>query len=422
MKVKYYWVAVLVLAAGIVIGGCELVSTSREGAKDLYAPVEKEQFSFVILGDTTGGDPAEGIEVMTQAVSEINVLRPEFVLNVGDMIPGYGGHSEWMEQAKAYHEVVGALTMEWYPVAGNHDIYWRGEDKPKIEHEEDFEQVFGPLWYSFKYKGCLFITLFSDEGDPVTGAKTFKNPASQKMSDSQKAWLKETLEKERGARHVFLFLHHPRWKEGRYGKDWAKVHQMLKEAGNVSAVFAGHVHKMRYYGNEDGIRYYTLGTTGGGISKGEKQRGGRHHYVVVNVGQDDYSATVIPVGQISSTEDDFVKVLQGRTNWRIKNASERSFEYPVEIEDYGAKSVVLQIGVSGGADDSGDAGAWVYLTDGDRTVIKKQFMKADGMEWINADVQQGQSYYVVIEDTDTAIDGENSGNAGSIEVRAAIKD
>jgi hypothetical protein len=307
-------------------------------------------------------------------------------------------------------------------VAGNHDIYWRGEDRPRTEHEEDFERVFGPLWYSFKYKGCLFITLFSDEGDPITGVKTFKKPASQKMSDRQTKWLKETLENGRDARHVFLFLHHPRWKKGGYGEDWGKVHQLLKEATNVRAVFAGHVHKMRYYGKKDGVQYYTLGTTGGGISEGEKKIGGRHHYVVVNVGQKDYTATVVPVGQISRAEGNFEKVLKARTSWRIKQESERKFEYPIAIDDYGAKSVVLRIGVSGGVDDSGDKGAWLYLIDADRKVIKKQFMETDKIEWINANVQQGQLYYVAIEDTDTVLNGDNPGNAGSIEVRAMIRD
>ncbi|MEZ6164979.1 MAG: hypothetical protein R3B67_11140 [Phycisphaerales bacterium] len=37
---------------------------------------------------------------------------------------------------------------------------------------------------------------------------------------------------------------------------------MLVEAGNVAAVFAGHIHYMRYDGKRDGIEYVSL-TTGG---------------------------------------------------------------------------------------------------------------------------------------------------------------
>ncbi len=420
-ELRFYWFAVLLLS-GVTFAGSILVSTSREKTKKVYAPAEKEQFSFVILGDCTGGDFIEGLEVMTEAVREINVLNPEFVFTVGDLITGYNERSAWMEQAKAHREVVKSLAMEWYPVAGNHDVYWRGEGKPKTEHEEDFEHAFGPLWYSFEYKRCLFITLFSDEGDPVTGAKSYDNPANQKMSSRQMAWLKETLNKAQNIKHVFLFLHHPRWKEGGYGKDWEKVHKLLKEARNVRAVFAGHDHKMRYYGRKDGIQYYTLGTTGAVISKGEKKRGGRHHYLLVNVGEKDYSATVIPVGIVRSAESDIVKVLKPRDNWHISSDSGRKLEYPVAVEDYGAKSVVLRAGIGGGADDSGDKGAWTYLVDAERKVIKKQFTKSDKVEWLTAKVQQGQSYYVIIEDTDTVFGGRNPGNAGSLEVRVIIKD
>ena len=420
---KFYWFAVLLLA-NVTFTGCTQVqvSTSRENTKKVYAPAEKEQFSFVILGVCTGGDFTEGLEVMTEAVREINVLGPEFVFTVGDLIPGYDKRSAWMEEAKAYREVVDSLEMEWYPVAGNHDVYWWGEGKPKTEHEEDFERVFGPLWYSFEYKGCLFIALFSDEGDPVTGAKSFNDPANQKMSPRQMTWLKETLNKVPNIKHVFLFLHHPRWRQGNYGKDWEKVHKLLKEAGNVRAVFAGHVHKMRYDGRKDGIQYYTLGTTGGGISEGEKKRGGRHHYLLVNVTEKDYSATVIPVGTVRSAVSDMVKVLKPRGNWHISKDSERKIEYHIAVEDYGARSVVLRAGVRGGADDSGDRGAWMYLVDAEKKVIKKQFTKSDKVEWLTADVQQGHSYYVIIEDTDTAFNGRNPGNAGSVEVRAIIKD
>ena len=136
----------------------------------------------------------------------------------------------------------------------------------------------------------------------------------------------------------------------------------------------------------------------------------------------DYSATVIPVGTVRSAESDMVKVLKPRGNWHINNDSGRKLEYLIEVEDYGAKSVVLRAGIGGGEDDSGDKGAWTYLVDAEKKVIKKQFTKSGGVEWLSANVQQGQSYYVIIEDADTVFGGHNPGNAGSLEVRAIIKD
>ena len=52
--------------------------------------------------------------------------------------------------------------------------------------------------------------------------------------------------------YVFVFLHHPRWLLDRYpGSDWERVHGALQDAGNVKAVFAGHIHRMRYDGTRD---------------------------------------------------------------------------------------------------------------------------------------------------------------------------
>ena len=78
------------------------------------------------------------------------------------------------------------LLCPWFPVAGNHDIYWRGPDRPAEEHEQRYEQHFGPLWYAFDHKGCRFIVLYSDEGIPETGERNFSKPDCQVMSPCRK--------------------------------------------------------------------------------------------------------------------------------------------------------------------------------------------------------------------------------------------
>ncbi|MEY3160232.1 MAG: hypothetical protein RIT25_223, partial [Planctomycetota bacterium] len=165
------------------------------------------------------------------------------------------------------------------------------------EHEGNYEAVFGPLWYAFRHKHCWFIALYSDEGNPETGEKNFHKPECQRMSDAQFAWLQEVLQKARGANHVFVFLHHPRWLE-RYGDDWKKVHEALVAAGNVSAVFAGHIHRMRYDGNRDGIEYFTLATTGGNLDMELPQAGYLHEYHVVTVRPQGIQVATLPVGTV----------------------------------------------------------------------------------------------------------------------------
>jgi hypothetical protein len=270
--------------------------TSRDGAA-LPLPDEEDAFFFAIFGDRTGGPP-EGVRELAQAVREVNLLEPDLVMTVGDLIQGYNVTEPWMTQMREFKGIMDDLLCPWFPVAGNHDVYWRGPGRPAGEHEAHYETHFGPLWYAFSHKDSWFIVLYSDEGDPVTGEKTFSKPSAQRMSDEQRAWLRETLDRASDARHVFVFLHHPRWLGGGYGDDWERVHEMLVTAGNVRAVFAGHIHRMRYDGPRDGIEYVTLATTGGGQGGAAPEAGYLHHFHLVTVRPSQIALAAVPLGEV----------------------------------------------------------------------------------------------------------------------------
>jgi len=79
------------------------------------------EFQFVIIGDRTGG--ANVLKTFQTAMQQINLLRPEFVINVGDLVEGYSDqaaelNTEWNE-ADSWLNV---LDMPFFKTPGNHDI------------------------------------------------------------------------------------------------------------------------------------------------------------------------------------------------------------------------------------------------------------------------------------------------------------
>lgn len=284
------------LAAPLLAQTPRIHTDRPNGAQLLKLPKEEDAFGFVVFGDRTGGTP-EGIEVLKQAVTDTNLLDPDLVLTVGDLVQGYNGQVEWMAQAAEFKAAMGKLRMPWFPVAGNHDIYWRGPGKPVGEHEANFEATFGPLWYAVQHKQCWFVVLHSDEGDPKTGEKNFNKPECQRISEAQFAWLQQTLVAAKGARHVFVFLHHPRWLS-QYGDDWQRVHGALAQAGNVRAVFAGHIHRMRHDGVRDGIEYYTVASVGAHLEMEAPRAGYLHEFHVVTVRPQGITVAAVPVGAV----------------------------------------------------------------------------------------------------------------------------
>lgn len=278
--------------------------TDRTSPVVLPLPTEQDAFSFVVFGDRTGG-PASGVNVLADAVRDTNLIEPDLVMTVGDLINGYNQDAGWLAEMREFKGIMSELLCPWFPVAGNHDVYWRGPEgqKPNGEHEANYEMHFGPLWYAFEHKNSWFIVLYSDEGDPQTGEKNFRRPESQRMSEEQFNWLDSTLSHASDAKHIFLFLHHPRWLKGGYGDDWDKVHDRLVEAGNVTAVFAGHIHRMRYDGPQDGIEYVTLATVGGGQRGLSPQAGYLHHFNIVTVRDEQVAMAAVPVGQVMDVRD-----------------------------------------------------------------------------------------------------------------------
>jgi hypothetical protein len=245
------------------------------------------------------------------------------------------------------------------------------------------------------------------------------------MSPQQTAFLKDALELAKDAKHVFVFLHHPRWTGGRYGNDWGRVHQLLKGAGNVSACFAGHTHRMHFDGSRDNIDYYTLATTGGVVSSGgtiNRFVGALHHYDLVTVRGDVFHVAAVPVGTVIDPKAErFTQILLEQETWMVRDEATRTLRYPIAIPTlYDGSKAILQIGVAHGADDNGDKGVTYALESAGGQTIQRGFLSASDYEWIKYPAKSDEKLVFLLEDKDTSFETEHPGNGGHIQIELEV--
>jgi hypothetical protein len=216
---------------------------SRNPWTNLRFNNDPAEFRFAIVSDRTGGHRAR---VFSQAVEQLNLLQPEFVLSVGDLIEGYSENPDLLAaQWREFQGYVGKLQMPFFYVAGNHDVANLFEDAL-------WKEKFGRRYYSFLYRNVLFLVLCSDD-PPDSGGH---------VSDDQIAWAKKTLEENKGVRWTVVAVHKPLWSQGNLPTNgWLGVEKLL--ADRPYTVFAGHVHRYQKFVRQ-GRNYYQLATTGGG--------------------------------------------------------------------------------------------------------------------------------------------------------------
>lgn len=227
---------------------------------DLKVRDAASDFEFAIVSDRTGGHRAG---VFREAMQKLNLLRPAFVMSIGDLIEGYSEDraeidAEWDELDGIVH----GLRTPFFYAPGNHDV--SNAVMAQVWHER-----YGPSYYQFVYKGVLFVVLdselFSMASDP---SRSVGGPERQ---SEQMAWLEGVLGAHRDARWTLVFLHQPLWDRERIPPDWLRVEQLLGDRRYT--VFAGHTHRYTSQVRHD-RRFVTLATTGGtsglrGIDRGE---------------------------------------------------------------------------------------------------------------------------------------------------------
>ncbi|MDX1971300.1 MAG: metallophosphoesterase, partial [Candidatus Sumerlaeia bacterium] len=273
------------------------------------------EIRFIVLGDTQFANKG----VFESMVYEIEGLRPNFVVQVGDMIQGYTHNPEQVRKEwKEYFRQLAPLTAPFVPVAGNHDAV---TPESELVWKETFGENRGH--YSLDFGPVHLVVL-----------NTWHGEEDDRIAEWQREWLKSDLQawKERTEGFpegtegsVFVFTHSPLWryKEDRPGyQDWLEVEKILADYP-VKLVVGGHTHE---HVNEvrNGINYLVL-VSSGLITQNNPRNGFLHSYLHVSVlpnGDVRYGAikagSVLPLDTVTDEErgklkdyylrDEFIRV------------------------------------------------------------------------------------------------------------------
>ncbi|MCW5980005.1 MAG: metallophosphoesterase [Bryobacteraceae bacterium] len=233
----------------------------------------KNDFHFSIMGDRTGGAAPE---VWGRVWREVDLLHPDFVINVGDTIEGGRddrAQAEWNALRPTFVRY-GHFPLYFTP--GNHDVF--SDTSAKIYVQETRR----PLFYSFNYQDAHFTVL--------------DNSRTTDLTQEQMEFLERDLEAHRDRRPKFVFFHKPFWivplklRSGEF-----PLHQTALRHG-VEYVISGHGHQFVRL-QRDGVTYMEVGSSGGtmqrGLQRGEGFREGWfYHHVWARVKGGKVSFTV----------------------------------------------------------------------------------------------------------------------------------
>lgn len=228
-------------------------------------------FQFAIVSDRTGGRRPG---VFPRAIDKINLLQPEFVVSVGDLIEGYSEDpGTWALEWSEFESKLTRFEMPFFFCPGNHDI-------SNLPMSKEWQRKFGRSYYDFRYQDCLFVVLNTEE-EPKKDREYF-------FSAEQRGWLRQVLDNNKDVRWTFVLMHKPVWsitnpklaENTPATMGWDEVEASLQ--GRRYTVFSGHNH-VYAKSVRNGMDYYILATTGGASTLTGTKDGKFDHFVWVTM-------------------------------------------------------------------------------------------------------------------------------------------
>ena len=180
------------------------------------------------------GGYEQDITAFNQAVKQINILDPDFVIICGDLVDNPTDSSFY-----DFKKVKESMNMPCYSAPGNHDV----GDIPNVYTLSYYRDTIGKDYYDFQHKGFSFI---------VTNSQLWKEDVPNE-SEKHDNWFKKTL-KTQGNKtnpifvigHFPLYINNPDEDEEYFNLPQmhrAEILQLFSQY-NILAYLSGHKHEL----------------------------------------------------------------------------------------------------------------------------------------------------------------------------------
>ena len=162
---NFLWISLLLL----LLSSLSLAAVIKTDDVKKWAEENSHQpFTFVVIGDTRPAAANESlpVDILSEIFKEISLIRPDFIIHVGDIVFGYNEKYEHVKEiltefTKIYKKYCGDIPLIIVP--GNHDVQ-AGKGALKA-----FQEIFGKkMYYHFYYGNSHFIVL--NTNFPMPGA------------------------------------------------------------------------------------------------------------------------------------------------------------------------------------------------------------------------------------------------------------
>ena len=140
---------------------------------------EEGKFTFALFSDLTGGE-RDGI--FNVAVEQLRLLRPELIVNVGDLIEGGTADREQLSaEWDSFDQQASRSHAPVFYTGGNHDrthpVMW-----------DVWEQRYGKRYYHFIYKDVLFLVLDTEDNTAAEQQRIFDIRADSMRMIKAQGW------------------------------------------------------------------------------------------------------------------------------------------------------------------------------------------------------------------------------------------